>query len=123
MSRTFRQPGKVLTWTNGTGGAVAAGDVVVMGDAVGVALVDIPNGEAGSVSVTGVHDLPKDGSALTQGDLLDWDVDNGQFIPSAAPGVGNTHVRRVAYAAADAAAGDATAEVVLENPGENITGT
>lgn len=122
MARTFRHKGNVLTWTNDTGAPVASGDVVALPDAVGVAQMDIPDGERGSVRVTGVHELPKDGSALGQGAVLDWHVGDAQFVPTAPPAPGETHIRRCAYAAADAGAGDATAEVVLDNPGERDTG-
>lgn len=110
MSRTFRQPGQVLEFTNGTGVDIASGEVVIMGDTVGVALVDIPDGETGNVSIHGVHELAKTGAqAWTQGEIVNWDSDNTEFT-TATPANG---VILAGKAALDAGAADATAEVLL----------
>lgn len=58
-------------------GAVAAGDVVVQNDLVGIAKLDIAAGELGALSVTGVFDLPKTvgvGEAIGAGAKVYWDV-------------------------------------------------
>lgn len=51
------QDGKKITWTNGTGTAVASGDPVAIGQLPGVAAVDIANAGYGTVETTGVFDL------------------------------------------------------------------
>lgn len=120
MSSTYVQPGKVVTWTNGTGSGVSAGDVVVMGDCVGVALVDIANGEDGSVSIQEVHTLAKvSGTAWSQGDKLDWDSANSAFTKGLTAGTGD--VATCAVAAADAGSSATTGQVLL-TPGTGAAG-
>lgn len=69
----FIQHGLTIDWKNG-GSAVVSGELVVVGEIVGVAQVDIPVGEIGPLAVTGVYELPKDSGAsgkdITQGDRL-----------------------------------------------------
>lgn len=111
MARTFRQPGEVLTWENDTGGDVSAGDVVVLGSVAGVALVDIADGEEGSVGIAGVHELPKaTGQAWDVGDVLNWDASEGEFTTS---GVGSGDVDAAGKAVADAASADEEGLVLL----------
>lgn len=109
----YRQEGKVLEFSNGTGSDIAAGDVVVMGDTVGIALADIADGESGSVLVEGVvANQPKTtGTAWSQGAVLDWDASAGEFTDGATPATGD--VIGCGIAAADAASGDATGSVKL----------
>ncbi len=113
MSRTFKQPGLVLTYENGTGSAISAGDVVVTGDTVGVANVDIANGDSGALSIEGVHEVAKvSGTAWVQGDSLDWDASESAFTKDiATPAAGD--VENCAIAAAAAASADTTGEVKL----------
>jgi predicted RecA/RadA family phage recombinase len=57
--------------------AVTAGDVIVQGDLVGVARLDIAAGALGSLAVTGVYDLPKTagvGEAITAGAKVYWNA-------------------------------------------------
>ena len=66
MAVTFVQEGKAIDYTPSS--AVAAGDVVVQGDLVGVTRTPIPAGTPGSLAVSGVFDFPKAtsaGSAIT----------------------------------------------------------
>lgn len=118
MARTFKQPGAVLTHSNASGSAIDEGDVVVMGDIVGIALVDIADGEDGAVSIEGVHEVPKaSGTAWVQGDSLDWDASAGAFEKGATPAAGDVLLAGIAALAAASAA--TTGEVKL-TPG---TGT
>lgn len=91
MANNYRQPGEVLTWTNGTGSAVASGQVVKIGQTLGVALVDIANGASGSVAISGVFVVPKATSAvIAQGDPVLWDVSEGKFdAKGATPATGD----------------------------------
>jgi len=71
-------------WTNGTGGAVSAGDIVVMGalgDAtLAVALVDIADGASGSVGVNcGVTAAKVSAAVFTAGESLIWDASASAF--------------------------------------------
>ncbi len=110
MARTYRQPGEVLTWES-TVTDVDAGDVVLLADTIGVALVDIDLGEEGSVSIAGVHELPKaDSQEWTLGEVLNYDESGEEFTTSA---VGSGDIEGGAIAAADAADGDREADVLL----------
>ena len=68
------QNGAIMEYAN-SGSAIASGDVVVLGDRVGVAVTDIPATTGkGSVDMSGVFELPSDtGTSYAQGDELYWD--------------------------------------------------
>ena len=108
MAQNFVQDGDVLQHT--AAAAITAGQVVKIGNVLGVALVDIPAGGTGSVKTTGVFTVPKvSGSVIAQGGLLLWDVSAnsgaGAFaVGSATPATGDVS-GPVAYAAEAAAAG------------------
>lgn len=73
MTDKYKQPGVVIDYT--AGADISSGDVVKMGNILGVALADIANGETGSVQIEGVFELPKvSGAVITQGESLTWDV-------------------------------------------------
>lgn len=113
MARTFLQAGKLLPFTNNTGSDISSGDVVVMGDMVGVAMVDIPAGSKGTVSVEGVHRLKKAaGSAWAQGDKLSWD-DGAKAFTNNLGVAASGDVQNCAVAAAPAAAPATEGEVKL----------
>lgn len=108
MAKTHVQEGKIMTWTNGTGSAVAAGDVVVVGLLVGVALGDIANGATGEVAIEEVWLLPKDATvAIAQGAASYWDVADGKINATAE----DNYFAGVAFAAA--AETDTTIKVKL----------
>ncbi len=70
----FIHDGDAIDYT--PGGNIAAGDVVVQEDLIGVAKLDIPAGRLGALSVTGVFDFPKatgSGSAIPAGATVYWD--------------------------------------------------
>jgi len=110
------QEGKRITWTNGTGSAVVAGDPVVIGSQVGVACVDIANGASGAVQMEGVFELPKvaggSGHAIAQGESVLFDVSAGKFdLKTAVAAAGDISGCCIAWAAALTAA--TTVEVKL----------
>lgn len=73
-----------MTWTNGTGSAVASGAVVVVGTLVGIALGDIANGATGELALAEVWTVAKDTSvAIAQGAPVYW---NGTGATSSADG-------------------------------------
>lgn len=90
MAKNFVTDGTVIQWTNGTGSAVASGQVVKVGNLIGVALVAILAGSTGSVGIEGVFsDMPKvSGAVFAQGEKLVFDVSAngglGAFDDSAA---------------------------------------
>ena len=91
--------------------AVAAGDVVVQGDLIGVAKTPVTAGVLGSLAVWGVFDFPKvttGGSAITAGTTLYWDATNKV---ATATSIGNKQLGKSIRDAADA---DATVRVRLD---------
>lgn len=120
MSRTYAQPGEILTYINGGDSAINAGSTVLVGIVLAVALVDIPPGESGSVSIEGVHNVPKvAGTAWSQGDRLDWDSSEEAFGKGIEEEEGDVLGCAIAAAAAGSAA--TTGEVIL-TPGCGVAG-
>jgi predicted RecA/RadA family phage recombinase len=125
MAKNYVSEGDVLPWTNTTGSAVASGQVIVMGHALGVALVAIANGASGAVAVEGVFEVPKVSAAVfAQGEKLVFDISAnsgvGAFDDSAAtPATGDITGGAVAWRAG---ANTETTALVKLTPG-NTTKT
>jgi predicted RecA/RadA family phage recombinase len=103
---TFVHEGLSIDYTPGAN--VAAGDVVVQGDLVGVAKLDILTGRLGALAVDGVFDFAKNtGVAYTVGQLLYWD-DAANVVTTTA--AGNKLIGKVVRVAANA---DTTVRVRL----------
>lgn len=114
MAKNFQQVGDVIDFANNTGSPIASGDVVEMKHSIGVALVDIPDTETGSVAVEGVFSgVPKvSGAVFVQGEKLIWDTSAGAFDDSSAtPATGDITGAAVAWT--DGANGDTTCTVKL----------
>lgn len=112
MGSKYTQKGDVLTYENGSGSDISANDIVVMGDTVGIALVDIADGEEGSVAIAGVYEVAKAaGTAWSQGDVVDWDASAEAFDIGITPATGD--VSGCGIAAAGAADADTTGYVLL----------
>lgn len=83
MAKNYVQPGKVIDVT--LTAAVTSGDVVIVGQTLGVALEDGAIGDEVSVQVDGVFEVPKKSAAVfAAGESLVWDVsatgfDDNQF--------------------------------------------
>lgn len=94
-------------------GAIASGEVVVMGNILGVALDDIANTETGPVQIKGVFTVPKvSGAVIAQGESLTYDISAEAFDDnSATPATGD--VTGAAAVAAVAAGDGATTMQVL----------
>lgn len=111
MAKNLVQDGGVKLWTNGTGSAVSSGQLVKAGNMLGVALVDIASGAAGSVDFTpgrvfsGVNKVSAAVFAL--GEKLIFDV-------SASSGAG-----ALDDSAATPAAGDVTGGCIAWEAGTN----
>jgi len=105
---TYVQQGEAIDYT--PGGAVAAGQVVVQGDFVGVAKTPIPAGTPGALAVVGVFDVVKAAVAFTAGVAVFWDADGNPVGGTAGTGAattsaaGNTFMGFAVAAAADTAA-------------------
>jgi len=75
MGARFIQTGDSIDYTPGAD--VAAGDVVVQADLVGVAKLDIKSGKLGALAVSGVFDFPKEvgqGTAIAAGTTVYWNA-------------------------------------------------
>ena len=72
----FVHDGKSIDYTPGS--AVTGGDVVVVGEMIGIAKLDIAANALGALSVTGVFLMPKPAGVLAIGTAVYWDVADGQ---------------------------------------------
>jgi len=89
--------------------AVAAGDVVVQGDLVGVATAPIAAGTTGTIAVQGVFAFPKGSGAISAGAKVYWNATN-QIVVTTDGGGANKLVGKVVTAATTA---DTTVQVLL----------
>lgn len=74
MDATYIQKGELIDYTPGS--AVDAGDVIVQGELVGVANLDIAANELGAIAISGIFDFTKasgDGG-ITAGARCYWDA-------------------------------------------------
>lgn len=105
--KNFLQEGTILNVV--APATVVSGDFVVVGAFFGVAQTDAASGALVPIVREGIFTLPKaTGTAWTAGDQLYWDSGAAKFTKTAA---GN---KAIGIAAADAASGDATGAVSLE---------
>lgn len=110
MANNYVNEGNIIQHT--AAAAISAGDVVVMGNTLGVALVDLAIGETGSVQIVGVFSVPKVSAAvIAQGESLTYDVsvsafDDNQAIPATGDVTG-----AAAVAAEAAGSGETTMKV------------
>ena len=99
----FIQDGDAIDYTPGAD--VTGGDVVVLGDLVGVTKRDIKANELGALAVTGVFDFAKEGGAgvtFAAGAKVYFD-DTNHVAVAADGGGANKYVGKAVLAAADAA--------------------
>lgn len=122
MATNRVQDGKVIQFTNG-GAAILSGAVVVIGVFVGVALVDIANGETGSVALTQVYNLPKvDAAVIAQGETVLWDVSAQEVDDNAAVAAsGDVLGWGIAYEGKGATVGENIAVLLTPNPDAVVT--
>ena len=99
-----------------SGSAVTGGDVIVLGEIVAIAPVDLADGEKGALQIQGVYRFPKATGAIAVGARVYWDTDGNPVSGSAGSGAVTTTAsgNKVAgYAVAAALSGDANVDVVL----------
>ena len=113
--------GSTVNYSNSTGSAIAAGAVVALKHCLGIALVDIANGESGAVQVKGKVTAPKVSAAVfAQGEKLVYDVSAGAFDDSAAtPATGD--ITGAAVAAVAGANNETTCTVILTPGNATLT--
>jgi len=76
----FIADGVRLNYTNSTGSDISAGDVVVFGSILGIAVADIDNGDTGVLQVSGVFNLTAlSTDTFTVGQLVYWDTTNSRL--------------------------------------------
>jgi predicted RecA/RadA family phage recombinase len=110
MIARFIHEGKSIDYTPAAD--VTAGDVIVQGELVGVAQVDIPANQLGALLVAGVCDFPKvtgAGTAIEAGVEVFWDVADAEAKANSELGT-NPLIGKCVMAAADA---DTTVRVRL----------
>ena len=100
MSTNYVQEGNAINYT--AGADISSGDVVVIGQQIGIAAVDIANGAIGSVSLGGVFTVAKVSAAvIAQGESVIWDSSASEFDDNAAtPAAGDVSGCCVAMEAA-----------------------
>jgi len=101
MTVQFIQEGSSVDYTPGA--IVTAGSVVVQGDLVGVAKLDIPANTLGALAVSGVFDFPKatgGGTAIAAGATVYWDVADEEAKEDSEAGA-NKLIGKTILAAAD----------------------
>ena len=102
MTVQFVQEGNAINYTPGAD--IAAGDVVVQGELVGVARTPITANTLGSLAVAGVFDFPKAtgaSTAITAGANVYWDEGNTQATTDAASGANKLIGKTIAAASDD----------------------
>lgn len=128
MAKTLVQADGVRLWTNGTGSAVVAGQMVKATNMLGVALVDIANGATGSVDFTPgriYSGIAKVSAAVfAVGEKLIWDVSAnggaGAFDDSSAtPATGDVTGAAIAVVAGENA--QTTCTVMLTPGNTTVT--
>lgn len=107
MATNYVQDGEVITYTNAST-AISAGDVVPLSNRCGVALVDIANGESGSVQLSGVFTVGKTTSQT-------WAVGEALYHVASTGKLSTTSTGNVPAGFAFAAAGSSatTGQVLL----------
>jgi predicted RecA/RadA family phage recombinase len=79
----YQQKGEVITIT--AGATYTSGQVIALGNMLGVAAGDIANGAVGEVALKGVFTVPKvAGAVIAQGQTLTWDASAAAFDDNAA---------------------------------------
>ena len=84
MGARLVQEGNTVDYTPSS--AVSSGDVVVQGDLVGVANLDIPADTLGALTVAGVFDVDKGSTVFTAGQAVYWDATAEQASPDGSVG-------------------------------------
>ena len=101
MTATYIHEGNSIDYTPAAD--VSAGDVVVQGELVGVAKLDIPANTLGALAVVGVFDFPKAtgaSTAIAEGVDVYWDESAGEATTDSASGA-NKRIGRSVAAAGD----------------------
>lgn len=114
MKAKYVQRGDLIDYTPTE--AVAAGDVVILGDFVGVALRDIAANKLGALQTSGIFDFLKVAGEMTAGTLLYWNTSVKKATITAGA------YKYIGKVIADAADADTNVLMKLNAPGIGATG-
>ena len=107
MKARYVQRGESIDFTPTSD--VAAGDIVKLGNLVGVAKLDIKAGELGALALCGVYEIETAGAAIEAGAVVCVDPSTGKVCAEGASGA-----VKFGHAVAAAAATDTLVHVRLE---------
>ena len=107
MKARYIQRGESIDYTPTAD--VAAGDIIKVGNLVGVAKLDIKAGELGALALVGVYEIATNGTAIAAGAVVSVDPGTGKGCAADAAGA-----VKFGHAVAAAAAADALVHVRLE---------
>lgn len=108
---TYQYAAHRIPYTNATSATIVSGQVVVIGDMIGIAVADIAAGAAGYLEIDGVHTLAATtNEAYVQGQQLYWKASTSKLIDDP---TGNEKAGRAA--AAKASAGTTVAIILNSN--------
>ena len=107
MKARYVQRGESIDYTPTAD--VAAGDIIKVGNLVGVAKLDIKAGELGALALCGVYEIATNGTAIEAGAVVSVDPGTGKVCAADASGA-----VKFCHAVAAAAAADALVHVRLE---------
>jgi predicted RecA/RadA family phage recombinase len=120
---TFIHDGKAIDYTPGA--AVAAGEVVVQNNLVGIAKTPIAADALGALAVEGVFDAAKAAVEIEAGKGVYWDADGDPVTGDAGSGAATTTEDgnvQMGFAVATAADTDETVRVKLQSAApDNVT--
>ena len=83
-SATYRHKGDTIDYTPST--AKSAGEIVILGDIVGIAINDIPAGVQGALDIHSVYAFPKKEEAMEVGDVAYWNAAGDPYGGTAGSG-------------------------------------
>ena len=106
MKARYIQRGESIDYTPEAD--VAAGDIIKIGKIVGIAKLDIKEGELGALAVVGVYEIATGGIAVNPGDLVCVDPATGKVCAESAAGA-----IKLGHAVTKAATTDTTVHVRL----------
>lgn len=117
MIATYVHRGEIIDYTPEAD--VAAGDVVVINNIVGIAKLDIKAGEHGALAIIGVYDIAKasgENTAIGKGVRVFWNATNKQITTDPT----DVYIGKTLIAATD---DDTTARVLLGEPYLPVAGS
>lgn len=106
MKARYIQRGDSIDYTSTSD--IAAGDIVKVGSLVGVAKLDIKDGELGALALVGIYEVEGNGTAVEAGAVVSIDPTTGKVCAEGATGA-----VKFGHAVQSAAATDATVLVRL----------